>query len=132
MDGEVEDAYRSGRPKLLSESKIDALVSAALDNPKESTPRQLKHQFDLAVSAKTVRRELDNAGLFGRIARMIPPMKDSTLAKRLAFAEGYSSFDWTKVLWSDEMSIRLGPQGQTWVQPEFCVSKEKHPPKVHV
>ena len=43
-------------------------------------------------------------------------MKPATIQKRIAFAEGYANFDWTKVLWSDEMSIRLGPQGQTWVQ----------------
>ena len=38
------------------------------------------------------------------------------------------------------MSIRIGPQGQTWVQrpigeafdPQYCVEKEKHAPKVHV
>lgn len=67
-------------------------------------------------------------------------MKPSTIKQRMSFAAGYADFDWTKVLWSDEMSIRCGPQGQTWVQrpiseafnPEYCVEKEKHPPKVHV
>jgi len=139
-DGEVEDAFRAGRPRLLNENEREAVVSAAIDNPKASTPRQLKHLLNLSCSAKTVRRELDEAGLFGRIARVIPPMKPGTIQKRIAFAEGYANFDWTKVLWSDEMSIRLGPQGQTWVQrpigeafnPEYCMEKEKHPPKVHV
>ena len=113
---EVEDAHRCGRPTLLDENKVDAVVSAAIDNPKASTPRQLKHLFNLSCSPKTVRRVLDDAGLFGRIARVIPPMKPATIQRRIAFAEGYKNFDWTRVLWSDEMSIRLGPQGQTWVQ----------------
>jgi transposase len=139
-DGDVEDNYRSGRKKLLDENKVDAIVSAAIDAPKSSTPRQLKHLFNLSCSAKTVRRVLDDAGLFGRIARVIPPMPPGVLKQRISFCEGYANFDWAKVLWSDEMSIRLGPQGQTWVQrpigeafaPEYCVEKEKHPPKVHV
>jgi transposase len=139
-NGDVDDAYRSGRPKVLDENKIDAVVSAAIDAPKASTPRQLKHLFDLSCSAKTIRRVLDDAGLFGRIARVIPPLDDRIIKLRVSFAEGYKDMDWTLVLWSDEMSIRLGPQGQTWVQrpigeafaPEYCVEKEKHPPKVHV
>lgn len=139
-DGEVEDDYRRGRPQTLDESAVDAIVERAVEAPKASTPRQLKHLLDLTCSPKTIRRRLDDAGLFGRIARVIPPMKASTIAQRVSFGEGYKNFDWTKVLWSDEMSIRLGPQGQTWVQrpigeafaPEYCVEKEKHPPKVHV
>ena len=83
---------------------------------------------------------LDDAGLFGRISRVIPPMKPPTIERRLRFAHSYAQMDWARVLWSDEMSIRIGPQGQTWVQrpigeafnPEYCVEKEKHPPKVHV
>ena len=139
-EGEVEDLYRCGRPKLLDENKLDAIVSAAIDAPKDSTPRQLKHLFDLSCSPKTIRRALDDAGLFGRIARIIPPATPQVIQQRISFAEGYKNMDWTKVLWSDEMSIRLGPQGQTWVQrpigeafsPEYCLEKEKHPPKVHV
>ena len=60
--------------------------------------------------------------------------------KRVAFAESYGNFDWTKVLWTDEMSIRTGPLSQHWVQrpvgtewePKHCVAKMKHAPKVHV
>jgi hypothetical protein len=67
-------------------------------------------------------------------------MKPEVIKQRLSFAEGYGNFDWSKVLWSDEMSIRLGPQGQTWVQrpigeaftTDYCVQTAKHPPKVHV
>ena len=139
-DGDVDDSHRSGRPKLLDENKMDALVSAAIDAPKASTPRQLKHLFNLHCSAKTIRRVLDEAGLFGRIARIIPPLTPRIRELRMRFGHGYSSFDWTLVMWSDEMSILLGPQGQTWVQrpigeafsTEYCVEKKKHAPKVHV
>jgi transposase len=139
-DGDVEDSQRKGRPRVLSEDTMEALVEAAVAAPKASTPRQLKHKFDLHCSPKTIRRVLDEAGIFGRIAREIPPLTDRVIQLRLSFAEGYKNMDWDKVLWSDEMSICCGPQGQTWVQrpigeafnPAYCVEKEKHPPKVHV
>ena len=132
-DEDAEDSQRSGRPKLLHPSTMDALIDAAISAPKASTPRELKHKFDLSCSAKTIRRVLDDAGLFGRIARAIPPQNPRLTQLRLSFGHGYAGFDWTKVLWSDEMSIRIGPQGQTWVQrpigeafdPQYCVEKEK-------
>jgi hypothetical protein len=115
---------------------MDALIDAAIAAPKASTPRELKHKFDLSCSAKTIRRVLDDAGLFGRIARVIPPQNARITQLRLSFGHGYAHFDWKKVLWSDEMSIRIGPQGHTWVQrpigeafdPQYCVEKEKHAP----
>jgi transposase len=139
-DEDAEDSQRSGRPKLLHPSTMDALIDAAIEAPKHSTPRELKHKFDLSCSAKTIRRVLDDAGLFGRIARIIPPQNARITELRLSFARGYANMNWKLVLWSDEMSIRIGPQGQTWVQrpigeafdPQYCVEKEKHAPKVHV
>ncbi len=139
-DEDAEDSQRSGRPKLLHPSTMDALIDAAIAAPKASTPRELKHKFDLSCSVKTIRRVLDDAGLFGRIARVIPPQNARITQLRLSFGQGYADFDWKKVLWSDEMFIRIGPQGQTWVQrpigeafdPQYCVEKEKHAPKVHV
>ena len=105
-----------------------------------STPKRLKALLDLACSPKTVRRTLDGAGLFGRIARKLPLLTDVAIEKRLRFARDYSRMDWNRVLWSDEMSIRLGPQGQHWVQRpigeaftrEYSVAVVKHPPKIHV
>lgn len=139
-NGEVLDAYKCGRNTILDEEDKENIVQHAIDSPKKSTPKQIKRDLDLHCSPRTIRRVLDDAGLFGRIARVIPPASKSTIQKRLSFANGYSTFNWNLVLWSDEMSIRLGPQGQTWVQrpigeawnPEYCVEKEKHPPKVHV
>ena len=82
-DGEVEESYRCGRPKLLDENKMDALISEAIDAPKASTPRQLKHLFDLSCSSKTVRRVLDDAGLYGRIARVMRCRFRSSICSRL-------------------------------------------------
>ncbi len=115
-NGDVEDAYRCGRPPVLSEETKDALLDAAVARPKHSTPRKLKSLLNLHCSAKTVRRALDEAGLFGRIARITPPLTQKHRQERVSFASGYAKMDWTTVLWPDEMSIHLGPQGQTWGQ----------------
>ena len=80
-NGDVEDDYREGRPKKLDEDQCDEIVSHALKKPKLSTPKAVKRALNLDVSAKTVRRVLDDAGLFGRIACVIPPMSESTLKK---------------------------------------------------
>lgn len=139
-NGDVEDDYRSGRPRKLNSAEREAIIEHAEGAPKASTPRQIKHALNLSVSAKTIRRELDDAGLFGRIARQVPPLTDAHRKKRVSFAEGYSNMSWDTVLFSDEMSITVGPQGQTWVQrpigeawnADYCVEVRKHPPKMHV
>jgi transposase len=139
-EGELEDAYKSGRKRLLTEEQMDVILEHATANPKSSTPREIKATYDFGCSAKTIRRALDDMGLFGRIAREVPPLNATHIKKRISFAEGYSEMDWSTVLWSDEMSIHCGPQGQTWVQrpigeewnPEYTMEKRKHPPKVHV
>jgi len=141
-EDDVEGAHRAGRKPKLSSEQMEAIVNMAIDTPK-TTPREIKHELDLDCSARTVRRVLDEAGLFGRITRVAPPLKEEHIKKRLAFAEGYGNWtlqQWNTVLWSDEMSIRVGPQGQHYCQrlintewfPTHVVEKEKHAAKVHV
>lgn len=139
-NGDVEDAYRCGRPPKLNDDMRDVILERAVAKPLKSTPRTVKRLLTLNVSPKSIRRALDDMGLFGRVAQKIPMLKPSTIQQRRSFVEGYSAFDWTKVLWSDEMSITLGPQGVTFVQrplgealnPVYCLETVKHPPKVHV
>ena len=95
------------------------------------------------VSPRTIRRALDESGLFGRIARFSPPLKPQHQRQRMSFAQGYGDWSeekWDTVLWSDETSIRLGVSGQVWVQreaneewnPANVMTKEKHAAKVHM
>ena len=141
QDGTDGD-YRPGKFRALDSEQMEAIVDMAIANP-QTTPRQIKREMDLHVSARTVRRVLDEGGLFGRITRTAPPLKEEHIKKRLAFADGYKNWkteQWERVLWSDEMSIRVGPQGQHWCQrlintewfPSHVVEKEKHAAKVHV
>ena len=118
------------------------VVTAYLE--KFITPKRIKALLDLRdISARTIRRILDAAGLFGRISRISPPLTEMHLKKRLAWAEGYKHFtfeNWSKILWSDEASALCGTYGQVWVQgrvgeawhPEYVTHREKHPDKVHM
>ena len=146
-DDELTDDYRSGRSYVLTSIEMEAIVDHAIINPK-TTPKEIKALLNLDCHPRTIRRVLDEAGLFGRITREAPPLKEEHLKKRLAYAEGYSHWtttgeqahDWMRVLWTDEMSIHIGPQGQHWCQrllntewePSHVMEKQKHPPKLHV
>lgn len=140
----IEDRERTGRPPLLAEEDKERIALHALVEPLSSTPKQIRRSLGLdSVSPRTIRRVLDSAGIFGRIARITPPLKDVHLQKRLSFAEGYGKWkeeDWSKVMWTDEASVLMGTYGQVWVQravstewdPEHTVHRGKHPPKLHI
>ena len=141
--GSVEDAPRSGRPRLLKEGARQAVSHHATATPAASTPKELLRTFDFDVCARTIRRTLDDLGLHGRVARFTPPLNEVHRKKRLSFCNGYGGWTaqlWASVLWSDEASVEMGVHGQVWVQrpaglewdPRFTVHKAKHPPKCHI
>jgi Transposase/DDE superfamily endonuclease len=130
-----------GRKRKLPEATT-AIIAAATQQPM-TTPKQIKHELQLDLSARTVRRRLDEAGLFGRVARKEYPFTPDNIRKRLSFANGYSSWtedQWDTVLFSDECHIELGPHGQVWVQRpigaafESCYMSNKlpHPPRLSI
>ena len=138
--GSVEDEQRSGRPKLLKTGAVEAIKHHAAEQPHESTPKQLRRLLDFDCSARTIRRTMDDLGLLGRVARYTPPLNEVHRLKRMSFVDGHKDMDWTKVLWSDEASVELGPHGQRWVQrpvneqlnPHYTLPRTKHPDKCHI
>ena len=134
---------RTGRPRMLSEAQNVNIVLTALED-KFTSPRQIVRKLDLGdVSRRTVDRRLQEAGLFGRVARHKRHYTEAEVRMRLSFAEGYSHWDkddWARVLYSDEKIFwGKGFNGQTWVRrpigeafnPEYCVDKRSHPVKVN-
>jgi Transposase/DDE superfamily endonuclease len=104
--------------KRKAEEATDAIVDLAIER-KFTTPREIIRELQLPLSHDTVRRRLDEAGLFGRVARKEYPFSAEHIRKRLSFGNGYDSWtesEWDTVLWSDECHIELGPHGQVWVQ----------------
>src|SRR3984957_2824117 len=118
QNGSVEDLPKSGRPRE-STAEDDEQIVAFAEREKFITPKRIRSQLELPLSARSVRRRLDEAGLFGRIPRISHPFKQETIEERFKFATDYGGFtdsDWNSVIFSDETHFILGGSGQIWVQ----------------
>ena len=140
--GDVDDLPRSGRPPITDENTNITIVVQALVE-KFTVPQLIEKELDLDISPRTIRRRLDEAGLFGRVARKGPPLTTEHQRERLSFARGYRHMtveDWKLVVFSDETHIHLGQRGQIWVQrpvstaydAEYIRPKTAHPPRISV
>ncbi|MGH7239292.1 MAG: hypothetical protein ACREHG_04400, partial [Candidatus Saccharimonadales bacterium] len=117
-DATVKDKSRSGRPRITDENtNINIALTGNIE--KLVTPRVIKHKLDLEVSTRTVRRRLDEAEEFGRVARKEYPFTAAHIRKRFRFANGYLNWTkkrWATVIFTDETHIELGTTGRVWVQ----------------
>ena len=89
----VEDDPRSGRPRITDEETDTAIAGTAYVE-KFCSPRSLKRKYQFEPSTRTIDRRLQEAGLYGRVARHKKPLSEEEKRKRLSFAEGYKN--WTK------------------------------------
>ncbi len=62
----VKDAERSGRPRCTTDD-IDQEIGLLADKKPILTPKDIKRELRLPVSAHTISRRLDEVGLFGRV-----------------------------------------------------------------
>lgn len=118
QSGNVLDEPRSGRPRITHVS-VDAAIVSAAEEAKFITPRVIRNQLQVPISKRTIRRRLDEAGLFGRVARFSWPLSQETIDARLLFANDYGNWDgndWGRVLFTDECNVWLDNQSQIWVQ----------------
>jgi transposase len=102
-----DDTPRSGRPR-----RTDALADAAIVRASELDPfasnRAIRGQLQLPVSAATVGRRLDEAGLASYFTAMKRHYTDEQRRARLSFANGYKHWtaeQWERVIFSDEVTI---------------------------
>jgi transposase len=112
------DAERSGRPRCTTE-RTDERIEAFADEKVSVTPKDIVRELELPVSARTVRRGLDEVGLFGRVQQEEHAYTDENIRRRISFAEGYSHWtedDWSRVIFSDETHFYLGQHGRQYVQ----------------
>jgi len=115
---DLVDADRSGRPRITDQDTDDAIMHEAQETIK-TTPRLIKRKLELDVSSRTVRRRLDEVGLFGRVARSEYPFDERDIQRRLSFAQGYGGWtkeDWERVIFSDETHIEVWGRSRVWVQ----------------
>jgi transposase len=136
----VSDAERSGRPRCTDDD-ADVAIERFAEEKVCTTPRDIVRELDIPVSARTVRRRLDEVGLYGRVQQEEHAYTDENILRRIAFAEGYSRWtenDWSRVMFSDECNFYLGQHGRQYVQrpvgaaldPKYTLKTEKLEGKV--
>jgi hypothetical protein len=128
------DEQRSGRPRETTENENVAIVFLSVVDH-YLTPREILHELDLNVSARTIDRRLSESGLFGRVAKRKRVFTEEEMKKRLSFAEGYKNWkeeDWERVIFADE-SIIQGEggckSGRVWIRRpigEFYANKSEY------
>jgi len=141
--GDVEDAPRSGRPKLTTPLEDGAILRASELNHFASN-KMIRHQLALSVSEDTIGRRLDAAGLPSRIAANKIHYSDDERRKRLSFAHGYEAWtaeQWERVIFSDEVTIEgegrkrhqrvRRPEGHRF-DPEYSVHTQIYAPSQHI
>jgi DDE superfamily endonuclease/transposase/Homeodomain-like domain-containing protein len=143
LSGDVCSGKRKGRPRCTDEGTDLAIaVTARIDV--FTSPRQVRRKLNLDCSRLTIDRRMQEAGLFGRVARHKRDYSEAERRKRLSFANGYKDWteaQWEKVLFSDEKCFYgKGFCGRMWVRrekgtaldPQYTIHKTAHPVKVNV
>ena len=96
-------------PKLTDQARR-ALIREATKRPKITLKELQSSTAEIGVSVHktTLSHTLHRAGLYGRVARKKPLLKEKNKQTRLVFAKrhvGDSPNIWKKVLWSDETKM---------------------------
>ena len=110
---------RSGKPKL-SALQDRMLVRLSVRN-RRLTSTQLKREWEeitiVSTSARTVRRRLDDTGMYGNVTRKKPPLTEQNDTGILPKLEkDWTISDFYKVIWSnDESKFHLfGSDGRVY------------------
>ena len=121
--GTVDDRKRSGRPRISTHRDDRVLQRICLHN-RRFTSSHLKREWEqssgVTSSARTVRRRLDDVGLFGRMDRKKPLLTDLHRQLRLQWAKERKNWgvdQWYKVIWSNESKFNLfGSNGRVYIR----------------
>ena len=108
-------AGNSGRKRATTVQNDRVIVRSVLGSPEKRRASSEAIAADLSaggasVSARTVRRRLNESGLGSRFAVKKPLLRAMNLQKRLAWAQKHVNWtvqDWSKVLRTDGSSIEL-------------------------
>lgn len=127
-------AAKNGRPALLSVTNqrfcVQKITRGGVENAVQ-VQKQLESDIGVKVSANTVRRVLNKAGLGAIEKKPKPMLSKANIKKRLQWAithKDWTSDDWKRVIWTDETKInRFQSDGRTWAWiREGETLKQKH------
>jgi hypothetical protein len=110
--GTCENAPRTGAPKVLTDGDIRQ-IKRHIRHDREARRQPLGDiilDLNLPVSERTLKRTIINdIGMGHRIERKTPWLSPKQKSARLAFAKEHLHWGfegWTRVWWSDEMSMQ--------------------------
>lgn len=122
---------QGGGIQRLSPQDKHFCVRAATSGRLETTTavaRRLKQDLGIDVSARTVGRALQEAGMCAAEKKKKPRLSTSNIKARLDFATRHKHWtiaDWERVIWSDETKInRFGSDGRAWYWKHDGVSEQ--------
>jgi len=104
-----------GRPKKLStydKRRIGRYITKSRENRRES-PESIIKALHLNVCPNTLMSAIRELGYTRSVARRRPLLKELDFKRRLKFARKYKNWtveDWRKVIFTDEMSIKVGQE----------------------
>jgi transposase len=115
------DLPSAGRPSKLSYQDkrfcVRAITSGKLETA-VAVKKKLVDEFNIKVSDRTVRRALQEAGLWASEKVEKPKLSKKNIKARLEFARRHKDWtidDWKRVIWSDETKInRFCSDGRSW------------------
>jgi transposase len=121
--GDVNRRPTPGRPPATTEKQDLLMARMSRKNPRATAVdigADLRTNYGISISAKTVGRRLNDAGLNARRPVKKPLISKKNQIARLAFARKFghwTSKEWAKVLWSDESKFNLfGSDGLKYVR----------------
>lgn len=113
----VADADRSGRPRCTTD-ETDQDIMLYSNTHHNAVPTDIRREMELDVSSRTVRRRLCEIDLHTYVKRHEHAFTELDLKRRIAFAEGYSTWgdaEWRRILWSDHTLFTLDYQTREYV-----------------
>lgn len=111
--GSLKVKDRQGRPNVTTKRE-DSLIVRSSKKDRKKPATVLTSEFnvnrDEKISVATVKRRLNSAGLFGRIAAKKPYLRPINKLKRLQWAKAHKNWttdQWKKVLFTDESKFEI-------------------------
>lgn len=114
----LEDADRSGHPRSTTDD-TDQQIGLLSNKQPSLTPKDIRRELQLPISAHSISRRLDEIGLYGRVQETEHDLTEFDIQRRLAFANQYLHWtedQWSRVFFSDETHFYLGHHGRTYVR----------------
>ena len=135
--GNIQDEEGRGRKRKTSERE-DLDIISIVEKSRDSTLVEIStamNQQGVDISYSTVRRRLNEEGLYKLQPLKKPLLSDNHRENRLKQAKANRKTDWSKVIFTDETTFsQFSKPKKIWRQKneKIKVPTVKHPVKVHV